>query len=109
MATAWLSSFASSLVADSAAFRVAALGPAEQYIAASTVATRAFVSASPTACSVALMLLAIWVCWQKNLTGYWSYVDRCWSVIPAVYALIFALWPGASNALVTSPRPRLPP
>jgi steroid 5-alpha reductase family enzyme len=30
-------------------------------------------------------------------TGYWSYVDRLWSLLPGVHVLLYALWPGAGD------------
>jgi steroid 5-alpha reductase family enzyme len=51
---------------------------------------------TPFGATALLAAVAAVLCWVASLaTGYWSYVDRLWSLVPAAYALLFALWPGA--------------
>lgn len=56
------------------------------------------VTASPLAACVAVLGLVTVLCWllQVATTNY-SWVDRLWSVMPPVYAWIFALGAGGSN------------
>ena len=46
---------------------------------------------SSEALSVQLLCAVIVGSWLGQVTqGYWSYVDRLWSIVPALYALVFA-------------------
>lgn len=80
-----------------AAFSASGFAPLQTYYDASALATKTLFTSSPSSVSIATMLLAVFYCWQWNLSGYWSWVDRCWSILPAIYAITFALWPGASS------------
>lgn len=51
---------------------------------------------SPLASTAVLTSALAAACWLGNLTGYWSWVDRLWSVLPPVVALVFAV-AGADN------------
>jgi steroid 5-alpha reductase family enzyme len=75
-------------------FISSSLGPVSTFYAAAV--------SSPLAFTSTLLVVATFSCWVGNVTsGYWSWVDRCWSTIPVAYALAFALWPGAAfNARV---------
>jgi steroid 5-alpha reductase family enzyme len=49
----------------------------------------------------AALVGSIVFCWVAQVSsGYWSWVDRFWSVIPAVYAVIFAYHNTANTRLV---------
>ena len=74
--------------------------PVGAYLAASGVASWSLLSSGPAALTATLMLLAAYQCYMGQLGGYWSYVDRCWSVLPVIYTLVFALWPGAGPRVV---------
>lgn len=94
-----LSSFFNTLLSSKslAAFEASGFAPLQAYYDASALATKTLLSSSPAAVTISTMLLAVFYCWQWNLSGYWSWVDRCWSVLPAIYAITFALWPGATS------------
>ena len=86
------------------AFVGAQRGAVEAYVAATAKGTAEFLK-EPAQATFGLCLLAAYASWQYNLSGWWSAVDRCWSVLPVAYALIFALWPlltgGAASAVDT--------
>ena len=68
-------------------------GAGEKYLEATAAGSAAFL-AGPAELTFGLCLLAAYTSYQYNVwTSWWSAVDRCWSVLPAVYALVFALWP----------------
>ena len=95
-----LTAEASRVLADpSLAAFVGQLGGAvEAYVAATAKGGAAFI-AGPAQATFGVCLLAAYSCYQYNVwTTWWSAVDRCWSVLPAVYALIYALWPLLAGA-----------
>ncbi|AKT44162.1 DUF1295 domain-containing protein [Chondromyces crocatus] len=59
---------------------------------------------TPLQASVTALLAAATLCWiLQTLTRNYSWVDRLWSIMPPVYAWIFALWVEPGQA----PVPRL--
>ena len=58
--------------------------------------------ARTTVIAVAALVAAMLLCWVLQcITRNYSWVDRLWSVMPGVYAWIFALWnPNRSGRLV---------
>jgi hypothetical protein len=93
-ALAALRAHASRIASDEslAAFISSSRGAVEAYAAATAKGAAAF-AVGPAEATFGLCLFAAFSSWQLNLTGWWSAVDRCWSVLPVAYALIFALWP----------------
>ena len=76
-----------------ASFLFATRGACDTYLALSARGGAAFL-AGPAQLTFGLCLLAAYTSYQYNVwTSWWSAVDRCWSVLPVVYALAFALWP----------------
>lgn len=60
----------------------------------------AFLS-GPTAMTTFILAAAIIGCWLGNITtGYWSWVDRCWSTIPPAYILVYAYFAGVADQRV---------
>lgn len=52
----------------------------------------------PLAATAALAAVAALGCWLAAMTtGYWSWVDRLWSLLPPAYALVFAAWPAGGE------------
>ena len=88
--------------ASLATFGRDAVKPVVDYSVKSFFLWGEFFSASPAAFTAGVMLLAANACYQMNVwTRWWSGVDRCWSVLPPLYALAFALAP-ASPALIAA-------
>jgi steroid 5-alpha reductase family enzyme len=55
--------------------------------------------ANPLTATTTLLLVGILFCWVNNITtGYWSWVDRCWSTFPAFYAIIYVFFNYTSTA-----------
>ncbi|PTL75863.1 DUF1295 domain-containing protein [Vitiosangium sp. GDMCC 1.1324] len=55
-------------------------------------------TATPLTAAVALLGAVTLLCWVlQAATGNYSWVDRLWSVMPPVYAWIFALWGDRPN------------
>lgn len=50
------------------------------------------VVANPTVATLTLVAALMAVSWAVQLTGYWSVVDRLWSIVPFVYAVVYALF-----------------
>ncbi|EYF04773.1 DUF1295 domain-containing protein [Chondromyces apiculatus] len=51
------------------------------------------ITARPLTTAVAVLLAAVLLCWiLQCITRNYSWVDRLWSVMPGIYAWIFALW-----------------
>ena len=99
-ALAALRAHASRIASDEslAAFVSSSRGAVEAYAAATAKGAAAF-AVGPAEATFGLCLFAAFSSWQLNLTGWWSAVDRCWSVLPVAYALIFALWPQLGRLL----------
>ena len=99
-ALAALRAHASRIASDEslAAFISSSRGAVEAYAAATAKGAAAF-AVGPAEATFGLCLFAAFSSWQLNLTGWWSAVDRCWSVLPVAYALIFALWPQLGRLL----------
>ena len=89
-----------SLTSETTGFLGLTRGALSEYLAASAKGAAAFAK-GPAQATFGLCLLAAYSSWQMNLTGWWSAVDRCWSVLPAVYALIFAAWPLMEHGAAT--------
>ena len=55
-------------------------------------------AAGPFAATAALAAACAAASYAANVaTGYWSWVDRLWSLLPPIYAVIFATWPAVGE------------
>ena len=56
--------------------------------------------ASPSGSCLLWLLVFVLGCWvAASVTGYWSYVDRLWSVTPVVYAVVYTFHPNVAAPL----------
>lgn len=56
--------------------------------------------ANPSVASCSLVAILMAISYAVQLTGYWSVVDRLWSIVPFVYAGIYAAFNSGNQRAV---------